>query len=517
LSPVDSLRAFTRLYGLVRWFHPSDEASAIDWDAFAVHGAARVRAAPTLAALQATLTELFAPIAPTVAFYHEGGSLPDPARLFPGPGTPYDTVAWQHLGFGDTQLASVYRSKRTGRTAQFALSDGEGGFSQAVNAAALRGRTVRLSAAVRCEPRSSLDGASLLLRVRRTDGELRRLPGTRARPIRSDTWAEQAVSGVVPNDAEALVIGGELEREGNAWFDDIVLEVAGDDGSWTQIPLPNGDFEAGIAPWEEASIWYEYQIDPAQPYDGATSLRMTEKRQSLDAAPLFASSVKLGDVVECPLVGGLWAQVPLALASVEGRTLGEPRGSLTTLEAALAADVARHNQDIDPLADLDTRLGAVVVAWNVLQHFYPYFDEVDVDWDAALTSALAAMPTAQGAEDVEEVLQRMLAQTRDGHGFIIVPGLPDRRYLPLTVADVEGQLVVVASATEQVARGDVLLRIDGTPARERFAAVVETIVGSPQACRYHALARLVTGPAGERAALLLSRDGAELRARPRGR
>ena len=42
-QPVSDLAAFARLYGLVRFFHPSDEASAIDWDRFAVHGVERVR------------------------------------------------------------------------------------------------------------------------------------------------------------------------------------------------------------------------------------------------------------------------------------------------------------------------------------------------------------------------------------------------------------------------------------------------------------------------------------------
>ena len=29
---IENVRAFAKLYGYVRWFHPSDEASAIDWD-----------------------------------------------------------------------------------------------------------------------------------------------------------------------------------------------------------------------------------------------------------------------------------------------------------------------------------------------------------------------------------------------------------------------------------------------------------------------------------------------------
>jgi len=38
---LENLQAFTHLYGYVRYFHPSDEARPIDWDKFAVYGAAQ--------------------------------------------------------------------------------------------------------------------------------------------------------------------------------------------------------------------------------------------------------------------------------------------------------------------------------------------------------------------------------------------------------------------------------------------------------------------------------------------
>ncbi len=57
--------AFARLYGLVRWFHPSDEAAAVPWDEFAILGAERVRNAEDASELRAELERLFLPIVPT--------------------------------------------------------------------------------------------------------------------------------------------------------------------------------------------------------------------------------------------------------------------------------------------------------------------------------------------------------------------------------------------------------------------------------------------------------------------
>ncbi|MBL7129341.1 MAG: hypothetical protein ISS16_10205, partial [Ignavibacteria bacterium] len=35
---IQNLRSFTKLYGYVKYFHPSDEASEVDWDKFAIYG-----------------------------------------------------------------------------------------------------------------------------------------------------------------------------------------------------------------------------------------------------------------------------------------------------------------------------------------------------------------------------------------------------------------------------------------------------------------------------------------------
>ncbi len=56
---VQNLRTFAKLYGYVRYFHPSDEASRIDWDKFAVYGAGLVKDARDSEELKQTLKSLF--------------------------------------------------------------------------------------------------------------------------------------------------------------------------------------------------------------------------------------------------------------------------------------------------------------------------------------------------------------------------------------------------------------------------------------------------------------------------
>jgi len=35
---IENIGTYDKIYGYVKHFHPSDEASAIDWDRFAIYG-----------------------------------------------------------------------------------------------------------------------------------------------------------------------------------------------------------------------------------------------------------------------------------------------------------------------------------------------------------------------------------------------------------------------------------------------------------------------------------------------
>ena len=63
---VENVAAFARLYGVVRFFYPSDAAAELDWSRFAVHGVARARAAQDTVELQAALRGLVAPLGPGI-------------------------------------------------------------------------------------------------------------------------------------------------------------------------------------------------------------------------------------------------------------------------------------------------------------------------------------------------------------------------------------------------------------------------------------------------------------------
>jgi hypothetical protein len=102
-----NLEGFARLYGYVRYFHPSDEAAAADWNALAMAGVEQVERAAGPAELAARLRALFAPIAPTV----EISAARMPPALGPRPNAIH-YMRWHHVGLGSNGPSQAYKSVR---------------------------------------------------------------------------------------------------------------------------------------------------------------------------------------------------------------------------------------------------------------------------------------------------------------------------------------------------------------------------------------------------------------------
>jgi len=120
------------------------------------------------------------------------------------------------------------------------------------------------------------------------------------------------------------------------------------------------------------------------------------------------------------------------------------------------------------------------MAWNVFQHFYPYFDVVSNDWPGALSRGLQSAATDATVEDFERTLNRLVAELKDGHGRVVPQRRTETRRAPLSFAWVDNQLLVSRvrkQAESSVAAGDRVLSIDGKPF-EQWSAEVRPLISS---------------------------------------
>ncbi|MGK0203363.1 MAG: C-terminal processing protease CtpA/Prc [Planctomycetota bacterium] len=168
------------------------------------------------------------------------------------------------------------------------------------------------------------------------------------------------------------------------------------------------------------------------------------------------------------LVLGVHSLVPLV-------TFGTREGTLP--DAALSA--AWRSDQLPNLSSLNrtTRLAAVAQAWNVFQHFYPYFDVVEVDWAAELPRALKSAAIAGDSFAAGESLNRLVAALQDGHGNVMGGASNNDGFFPAAVRWAGKDLVVcgLGKSAQGLAMGDAVLAIDGKSVAQLYADMCEQV------------------------------------------
>ena len=198
------------------------------------------------------------------------------------------------------------------------------------------------------------------------------------------------------------------------------------------------------------------------------------------------------------LAGGVTCSIPLALFADSKGTLPHNAASRTA-----GSNLIKYSGN-----DRATRLADTVLAWNIFEHFYPYFDVAGTttsDWLSELRKALGSAATDQDDRAFAFTLRRMVAALHDGHGGVQSSAISTAGAIPILWSWIENQLVITVVApggTEGLKPGDVVEKIDGKPSR---AAIEElerfTSSATPQWARYRALQELRSGSDGSLVAL----------------
>jgi C-terminal processing protease CtpA/Prc len=452
--------------------------------------------------------------------------------------------------------------------------DSFGLLSQSVDATALRGRRMRLSAVVRPE-----DGGAAELQLvvhGETGGPLAAYAasvpdapaatserrGAGAEP-HAAAWSAVELLVRIPAEAHALDLGLMLRGGGAVRFDEVRLVDLGpaDEGDVPARPLTETGLqnltalarlygyvryfhpsdEAAEADWSVLALTGVERVEGAEspealrdallavfaPVAPSLQIALGEaapppapsfpegaeliawKRQGLDLQPSYVfkseraeTPDELPDPARLELPRDLTAFVPLRLPrSAEGRTL--PAATAPPPTSAKPEGFAPSGDD------RTSRLASVMVAWNALQHFYPYWDVVDADWPAELPIALGDAATDPDAASFTRTLERMVAASDDGHATVASPESASGS-LPLLMAWVDGAVVVTAVRGEVgVSVGDVVTAIDGRRIEEALAETeARTAAATPGYLRVKALRALSMGSIGDTRRLTLSRaDG----------
>ena len=197
--------------------------------------------------------------------------------------------------------------------------------------------------------------------------------------------------------------------------------------------------------------------------------------------------------------GGLSCRFPLTLP--DKKNTGDLSGlsALNQQLKAIGQGELTANQEA-------VRLGDIVIAWNVFQHFYPYFDVVGTDWDKLLTEIWHKTLSDQTEAEFYLTLRYLVAQLRDGHGGVYHQMSRQEAGFPFKVDWIEDQVVITASEDkEEFGVGEIIVSVDNIPAEEILLEQEKYISGSPQWKRVNALRRFNYRKKGTKATLVIRR------------
>lgn len=438
---VANLSAFSKVYGYVRYFHPSEEASNINWEQFLYYGAKEVENAGSTEVLKEKLNSLFNPIAPSVLITAATDAKSfDIKSLKPTNPAFNQQITWQHYGYGTGP--GLYRSIRTNRV--FGKTDmntrGFGNVSRFLDAKPFQGKRIRLSANIKAEV--STGQAQMWLRADRPDNVMGFFNNMDERPIKSDKWAVYETIGLVDQDAKGIAFGAFLSGLGKMWVDDFKLAVE-EDGKWVPVPLKNSSFEEiekdQPKDWILGSPGYNYAMINTDIPEGKSALQISDNTVYKLEKQIFESKEKFGALVNKSIGNGLSVTVPLVLMGDEKRTFPMADSlKLAALKAKIVQSQPTKATDEDPYV----RLSGIMIAWNVFQHFYPYHQEVKSDWSTQLPIALSASYDVNTPEQYFELLGRMTEKLKDGHVYVAGGNYSNSYSVPVAAKFVEGKLVI---------------------------------------------------------------------------
>lgn len=475
---VQNLETFARLYGYARWFHPSDEAQEIDWDKFAVLGVQKVENIKSPVALRDTLYKLFSPIVQGLQIYdaHKPEIFDPKALLSPDPNAK--PVAWQHSGVYLSEQSSVYKSTRTNKYSIDKTKRSTVAVKYLMDSSHLNGKDVKFSGHFK----NKNGNAKLFIIYITSSGNNKK----HEVHIESHKWQKYELTLTIPKDTKRIAYGFEIDGYADILADDFDF-VVNNKGYWIPVDTTNMGFECGKTEdeitsaknWNTHTTYHKFEVTDEDHLSGKYSLKVCHTGKMFDRMPQF------GEITKSPIGNNLICVVPLTLQTNGSATYPQTEtSSLNQLKSELS--------NISPTKDFNQQanLASVIITWNVLQHFFPYFDVIDTNWNEVLGETLNSTLSNKHKEDFYITLSRMIAQIDDGHGIIYDT---EMFLMPLIRTEyIENKIVITASKDTTLKRGDIILEINGKPAMEVLEEKERIISGSPQLRRFRAL-NILTG------------------------
>ena len=463
---VDNLTAFTKLYGYVKHFYPSDEAQDIDWDSFAIYGSQYVLPARNNEELSKLLNDLFLPIVPDIKLYTQTKPELNLGEVISGRKTTF----WQYNGYNNTQGSSVYNSIRTNRpikidkTApnnplwavlypQIPISNDED-------------TKIRLSFKIWQADNDSLTTYMYIVYNGDYAGEDLNQSGWTEKSFELEGKANQNEPlGISFVDFEHVMLDDFLVED---WHNGTWRRVFFSDFSKEEIGDLPSDFSVNISPTygvksSNVDILIDSNMDKKR-----MSIQKTNSAENYTLGfidKIFSEELLYGQVLDKELIPGLNCYFPMVLQCDMKHTY--PIADKTKL------DELKQKYSVYDMHDRDSQgvwFASIIKYWNELNFFYPYFEYNICDWDKELPLSLERTLESKNFLEYRQALRLLMSKTEDGHAFLSDNSL-NTKLPPFNTYPINGKWLVTSVLDDSLASllGDEVVKING----ENFSKLMQ--------------------------------------------
>lgn len=445
---LERLAAFAKVYGDLRYFHPTSEALAADWESLALRGVRSVVSAGDGEAFIDTLQSVFAPVAPSAKFARARMKA-EPNEVAPADALKNLAIAYVHNGIGtsnpselvNSDTVNVFESQRKREAAAI----------QNIDAKPLRGKKVRFSALANSDAAQPGSHSEIWMRCDREEGRVAFMLRQENKPDKSGKPERIFLEGDIPEDATILRLGLVFIGEGKGKFDDARLELV-DGKSLISIEISNPGFEEG-----ERSELSRGWVVPGTVREAGYAPKLAKSDMGTEGNMLTFESDTSGRI-RLPEPGERYSErvsgdyelsFPLTLYA-------DSAGTLPHATKPLPAGGAIYH-----MSDRNSRLAISILAWNILRHFN-VTGLRDKELNAALTAALRSAAESDSEREFLETLRRLVAYFGDAESRVWSSSLSIEFLPPFDWTLEKGKIIITSASKESgLTAGDEVTEIDG--------------------------------------------------------
>ena len=485
---IRNLEAFSKAYGYVRYFHPSDESRIEQWDDIAIIGSRRMLTIKDDDELIKELNHIYLPIAPSIKICSSAQKLKfNVSDITPPDLSDYKEISWQHLGlalYAWNEKRSYY-SMKLNRSSGFEqredlIVDLIPELYVGKSHGAFYNFNVSLSLAS-----SFVEPVQLQLQGPGADSTLQKINGEKE--------TRYIFSAFVPDSACSISFALKSNLE---------------------IPLSISNVTVTRDTAKHSSMLALRQLavtDKGQ-YDQKFTLHIIANDR-----PLYHDRLKMGEHINKTIVPGINVIMPLVLYGNASSTYPAVGGAASKHNGIYAQSIASYTSS-KSLEKKEVKLADVIILWNIFKHSFPYWADVKISPDKMLRTALRNSFSSISADDFLKTIEKMCSSYNDAHMFINISDLHRDNYLPpISLTKIGRDLIVkdvlATGLLDTILPGDKILSVDGFSSKKKIDASIVYFSGSKDKKESLSMVKILEGSKDSYISLGLKRGKEKLKVR----